>query len=143
MKKCLFPIDAYVVWCPTWSKNLLRSLVMHQFLCQQSIAVCNHAAGLVIIPNNWLQPWCSNTSSGWSVRDLYLCCHFKGFDELMKAWESCLKHMVPLRILNLIKIIRFTKSVKQNSYIWNACFINKITLAYVCKNIFGVRCIKL
>ena len=22
MKKCLFPIDALVVWCPTWSKNL-------------------------------------------------------------------------------------------------------------------------
>ena len=27
MKKCLFPIDALVVWCPTWSKNLGRSLV--------------------------------------------------------------------------------------------------------------------
>ena len=27
VKKCLFPIDAYVVWCPTWSKNLGRYLV--------------------------------------------------------------------------------------------------------------------
>ena len=26
MKKSLFPIYAYVVWCPTWSKNLGRSL---------------------------------------------------------------------------------------------------------------------
>ena len=26
MKKRLFPIDALVVWCPTWSKNLGRSL---------------------------------------------------------------------------------------------------------------------
>ena len=25
--KCLFPIDAYVFWCPTWSKNLGRYLV--------------------------------------------------------------------------------------------------------------------
>ena len=90
--------------------------VMHQFLCQQSIAVCNHAADLVIIPNNWLQPWCSNTSSGWSVRDLYLCCHFKGFDELMKAWESCLKHMVPQKlyipsILNIDFILWHTKLI--------------------------------
>ena len=106
--------------------------VMHQFLCQQSIAVCNHAAGLVIIPNNWLQPWCLNTSSGWSVRDLYLCCHFKGFDELMKAWESCLKHMVPsFRILDLIKIIRFTKTVKHNSYIWNVFFYKTKILWYM------------
>ena len=27
VKNCLFPIDAYVVWCPIWSKNLGRSLV--------------------------------------------------------------------------------------------------------------------
>ena len=27
MKKCLFPINAYVVWCPTWTKNLGRYLV--------------------------------------------------------------------------------------------------------------------
>ena len=27
MKKCFFPIDALVVWCPTWSKNLERSLI--------------------------------------------------------------------------------------------------------------------
>ena len=27
VKKCLFPIDALVVWCPTWSKNLGRTLV--------------------------------------------------------------------------------------------------------------------
>ena len=27
MKKYLFPIDALVVWCPTWSKNLGRTLV--------------------------------------------------------------------------------------------------------------------
>ena len=26
-EKCLFPIDAYVVWCPTWSKNLGRYLL--------------------------------------------------------------------------------------------------------------------
>ena len=26
MKKCLFLIDAYVVWCPTWSKNLGKYL---------------------------------------------------------------------------------------------------------------------
>ena len=26
MKKYLFPIDTLVVWCPTWSKNLGRSL---------------------------------------------------------------------------------------------------------------------
>ena len=26
VKKCLFPIDAYVVWCPTWLKNLGRYL---------------------------------------------------------------------------------------------------------------------
>ena len=26
-EKCLFPIDALVVWCPTWSKNLGRSLL--------------------------------------------------------------------------------------------------------------------
>ena len=26
MKKCLFPLDALVVWCPTWSTNLGRSL---------------------------------------------------------------------------------------------------------------------
>ena len=93
------------------SKNLLRSLVMHQFLCQQSIAVCNHAADLVIIPNNWLQPWCSNTSSGWSVRDLYLCCHFKGFDELMKAWESCLKHMVHLVVFRF-KHVQFKQDFR-------------------------------
>ena len=24
---CLFPIDAYMVWCPTWSKNLGRYLL--------------------------------------------------------------------------------------------------------------------
>ena len=27
VKKCLFPIDAYVVWCQTWSKNLGRYLL--------------------------------------------------------------------------------------------------------------------
>ena len=27
MKKYLFPIDALVVWCPTWSKNLERTLL--------------------------------------------------------------------------------------------------------------------
>ena len=27
MKKCLFSIDALVVWCPTWSKNLGRCLL--------------------------------------------------------------------------------------------------------------------
>ena len=27
MKKCLFPIDAYVVWCLTWLKNLGRYLL--------------------------------------------------------------------------------------------------------------------
>ena len=27
VKKCLFPIDAYMVWCPTWSKNLGRYLI--------------------------------------------------------------------------------------------------------------------
>ena len=26
MKKYLFPIDALVVWCPTWSKNIGRYL---------------------------------------------------------------------------------------------------------------------
>ena len=26
-EKCLFPIDALVVWCSTWSKNLGRSLL--------------------------------------------------------------------------------------------------------------------
>ena len=26
MKKSLFPIDALMVWCPTWSKNLWRTL---------------------------------------------------------------------------------------------------------------------
>ena len=26
-EKCLFPIDAYMVWCPTWSKNLWRYLL--------------------------------------------------------------------------------------------------------------------
>jgi hypothetical protein len=25
-EKCLLPIDAFVIWCPTWSKNLGRSL---------------------------------------------------------------------------------------------------------------------
>ena len=31
VKKCLFPIDAIVVWCPTWSKKLGQSLfVAHQ-----------------------------------------------------------------------------------------------------------------
>ena len=29
-KKCLFLIYAYVVWCPTWSKNLGRSLFYSQ-----------------------------------------------------------------------------------------------------------------
>ena len=27
MEKCLFPLDAYMVSCPTWSKNLGRTLV--------------------------------------------------------------------------------------------------------------------
>ena len=26
-EKCLFPIDALVVWCPAWSKNLRLSLI--------------------------------------------------------------------------------------------------------------------
>ena len=30
MKKCLFSIDTLVVWCPTWSKNLGRSLLPTQ-----------------------------------------------------------------------------------------------------------------
>ena len=29
MKRYLFPIDALVVWCPTWSKNLGRSLLLN------------------------------------------------------------------------------------------------------------------
>ena len=33
MKKCLFPIDAYVVWYPTWSKNLGRYLIRIFLLC--------------------------------------------------------------------------------------------------------------
>ena len=28
VKKNLFPIDALVVWCPTWSKNLRQSLIL-------------------------------------------------------------------------------------------------------------------
>ena len=32
-EKCLFPLDAYIFLCPTWSKNLGRTL-----LCLQSIA---------------------------------------------------------------------------------------------------------
>ena len=32
MKKCLFLIDALVVWCPTWSKNLARSLTHMHFV---------------------------------------------------------------------------------------------------------------
>ena len=28
VKKCLFPLDAYILWCPTWSKNLWRYLII-------------------------------------------------------------------------------------------------------------------
>ena len=33
VKKCLFPIDAYVVWCPTWSKSFGRYLTWRYFSC--------------------------------------------------------------------------------------------------------------
>ena len=32
VKKCFFPIDALVVWCPTWSKNLGWSLLLMAWL---------------------------------------------------------------------------------------------------------------
>ena len=32
MKKCLFPVDEYVVSCPTWSKNLESTLLNMAYL---------------------------------------------------------------------------------------------------------------
>ena len=38
VKKCLSTIDAYVVWCPTWSKNLGRTLFLGSINFEESIA---------------------------------------------------------------------------------------------------------
>ena len=50
MKKCLFPLDAYMVLCQTWSKNLGRTLLMvityrnylEEYLLCALYILCNH-----------------------------------------------------------------------------------------------------
>ena len=53
MKKCLFPIDVLVVWCPTWSKNLSDIfIIFFQFKCLHGNQDSNHETSI----DTWLLP---------------------------------------------------------------------------------------
>ena len=53
MKKYLFPIDALVVWCPTWSKNLGRPLIYNTVSVTYAIIhyICHWCGTQILWPS--------------------------------------------------------------------------------------------